>query len=80
MPAYRGASSVPTINKDKRYMEDTILPIHKTSYLYEINKNNRNLVTSKKNSGAHFINVFNSRKADFLRQFFPEMAIFTLNT
>jgi hypothetical protein len=60
MPAYRGASSVPTINKDKRYMEDTILPIHKTSYLYEINKNNRNLVTSKK-IVAPILSMFSTR-------------------
>jgi hypothetical protein len=71
---------VPTFNKDKRCMKDTFLPIHKTSYLYEINKNNKDSVTNKKNSDAHFINAFNSRKADFLRQFFPEMAIFTFNT
>jgi len=35
---------------------------------------------AKKNTAAHFIDSFSSRNADFLRQFFPEMAIFTFNT
>lgn len=60
-------------------MKEPFLPIHRTSYLYEINGNNKISVASKKNSAAHFINAFNSRKVDFLRQFFPEMAVFTLN-
>jgi hypothetical protein len=61
-------------------MKDSFLPIHKSFYLFEIKQNNKNSVTNKKNSDVHFINVFNSRKPDFLRQFFPEMAIFTFNT
>jgi hypothetical protein len=71
---------VPTFNKEKRCMKDTFLPIHKTSYLFEINNNNKNSPPSKKNADAHFIKGFSSRNADFLRQFFPEMAIFTFNT
>jgi hypothetical protein len=71
---------MPTFNKDKRCMKDIFLPIDKTSYLFEINKNNKNSTINLKKSDAHFINGFNSRKADFLRQFFPELVIFTFNT
>ena len=60
-------------------MHEAFHPIHKTFYLFEIKHNNLNFTPAKKNGAVHLITDSGGRKTEFLRQFFPEMAIFTVN-
>jgi hypothetical protein len=59
-------------------LEDASILIQKNSYLSEIKYNNKNFLSDKKNVATPFIDGLDRSKAGILRQFFPEMVIFTI--